>query len=367
MLGSGPDDGDIIEMSAGKPRLTRLIGGRSRLVFVVAGVCALLAAGAAFAAVRTDSPGPADPALTKLITEVTTVPVSETVPAPATAGTGGAAVSGSGAPAPQSPSISSASASIPLIAPSTPIPVSGPPLTGDGRPEVLYVATEYCPYCVAENWALIVALSRFGHFSGLSTSRSPFFEDIPPDGGWTFYRSSYASRYLTFVPVETVSNVLVSPKSDQANAASYRGLQRLTPAEQAVFAKLDPAGSTPFLDFGGKAAQVGTEVSPSALATLTWSGIAADLRRPRSAVGQHDPCLGGHADRRVLRAHGRSPGGCLFSLNRPATPSRLLRLLVHEPGRRSHRPFHIVGCSSPPVSTVKIGFRRQNQRVCSGV
>jgi hypothetical protein len=166
-----------------------------------------------------------------------------------------------------------------------PIPVSGPPLTADGKPEVLYVATEYCPYCVAENWALIVALSRFGQFSGLSTSRSPFFEYVPPVDGWTFYGSSYASRYLTFVPVETASNVLVGPKSDPARAASYRGLQRLTPAERAVFAKLDPARATPFLDFGGQAAQVGTDVSPSALADLTWSEIAADLRRPQSAAG----------------------------------------------------------------------------------
>jgi hypothetical protein len=164
--------------------------------------------------------------------------------------------------------------------------VSGPPLTADGQPEVLYVATEYCPYCVAENWALIVALSRFGQFSGLSTSRSPFFEDVPPVDGWTFYGSSYASRYLTFVPVETASNVLVSPKADRARAAGYRGLQRLTPAERAVFAKLDPARSTPFLDFGGQAAQVGTDVLPSALANLTWSEIAADLRRPQSAAGR---------------------------------------------------------------------------------
>jgi hypothetical protein len=287
MLGSGPDDEDIIEMSAGKPRLTWLTGviaGRSRLVLVVAGLCALLAAGGTFAAVRLGSSGPSNPALAKLITEVTTVPVSETVPAATS--TGGAAVPGGGVPAPpQSLSSSSGSASILLIGPSVPIAVSGPPLTADGKPEVLYVATEYCPYCVAENWALIVALSRFGQFSGLSTSRSPLFESIPPVDGWTFYRSSYASRYLTFVPVETASNVLVSPKSDQASAASYRRLQRLTPAEQAVSAKLDPQGSTPFLDFGGQAAQVGTDVSPSALAHLTWSQIAADLRRPRTAAG----------------------------------------------------------------------------------
>ncbi len=76
------------------------------------------------------------------------------------------------------------------------------------------MATEYCPFCAAQSWPLIVALSRFGQFSGLSTSRSPTFEDIPPVDGWTFYGSSYTSRYLAFAPVETYSNVLVSPKAD---------------------------------------------------------------------------------------------------------------------------------------------------------
>ena len=286
MLGSGPDDGDIIEMSAGKPRLTGVIGGGRRLVLVV-GVCALLVAGAALAAVRLNSGPPANAALAKLITEVTTVPVRETVPAPSPTGIRVRVALGSGVLAPPLPPdlSGSASALALAIAPSVPVPVSGPPLTADGKPEVLYVAKGYCPYCLAEIWALIVALSRFGQFSGLSTSRSPLFDDVPPVDGWTFYGSSYSSTYLTFVPVETASNVLVSPKSDPAKAASYRRLQRLTPGEQAVFATLDPAGSTPFLDFGGKAAQAGTEIVPSMLAGLTWSEIAADLRLPQTAVG----------------------------------------------------------------------------------
>jgi Domain of unknown function (DUF929) len=281
MLGSGPDDGDIIEMSPDKPPRTPIIGGRTRLVLVV-GVCALLLAGAAVAAVRLTSPPPT--ALQKLITEVTTVPVSETVPtATSTAtGSGGVAVPGS----PQLPPNLPGSQLALILDSSEPTPVTGPPLTADGKPEVLYIGDEYCPYCVAENWALIVALSRFGEFSGLSTSHSPAFDDLPPVDGWTFYRSSYASPYLTFVPVETASNVLISPHANQAFPTSYRRLQRLTPAEQAVFARLDKAQSTPFLDFGGKADQVGTDISPPTLAHLTWSQIAADLRRPRSAAGQ---------------------------------------------------------------------------------
>ena len=48
----------------------------------------------------------------------------------------------------------------------------GTPLTSGGKPEVLYMGAEYCPFCAAERWAMVVALSRFGTFSGLSTVHS---------------------------------------------------------------------------------------------------------------------------------------------------------------------------------------------------
>jgi len=40
-------------------------------------------------------------------------------------------------------------------------------LTADGKPLVLYVGEESCPYCAAERWSLILALSKFGNFTGL--------------------------------------------------------------------------------------------------------------------------------------------------------------------------------------------------------
>src|SRR5579883_612664 len=47
-----------------------------------------------------------------------------------------------------------------------------PALTQDGKPEVLYMGAEYCPFCAAERWAMIAALSRFGSFSNLHTTTS---------------------------------------------------------------------------------------------------------------------------------------------------------------------------------------------------
>jgi hypothetical protein len=248
--------------------------------------CVLLAAVGTFAALRLTSSGPADPDLGRLITEVTTVPVDKAAPAGfigVAGGLPGTPPPLSGTPGP--PSIAPGASTTLMTDPDVPTAVTGPPLTEAGKPEVLYVATGYCPYCAAENWALIVALSRFGQFTGLTTSRSPRFEDVPPIDTWTFYGSSYTSPYLAFVPVETRSNVLVSPKANKEVAASYRVLQHLTAAEQAVFDKYDLQRSTPFVDFADQAVQIGSGILANLVAGNTWQQLAADLRHPETLEG----------------------------------------------------------------------------------
>ena len=282
---SEQDDPDVIEQA---PRHASFPWRPGSLpVALVA--CVLLAAAGTFAALRLTSSGPANPDLSRLITEVTTVPVDTAPPAgllsglPATPLPSGAAGQPSGAPGP--PPIVRGAATTLMTDPDVPTAVSGSPLTEAGKPEVLYVATGYCPYCAAENWALIVALSRFGQFTGLTTSRSPQFEDVPPIDTWTFYGSSYISPYLAFVPVETRSNVLVSPKANKEDAASYRVLQHLTGAEQAVFNKYDNQRSTPFVDFADQAVQTGSGILANLVANNTWQQLAADLRHPETLEG----------------------------------------------------------------------------------
>ena len=130
-----------------------------------------------------------------------------------------------------------------------------------------------------------IAAAHFGRFTGLNVSRSPTFEGIAPVDGWTFYGTSYSSSYLAFAPVETYSNVLVSPNANPAERTSYRKLQPLTPPEQAALKQFDVGAMTPFTDYGGKFSETGSDIVPTALTGLTWSQIAADLRRPDSAAG----------------------------------------------------------------------------------
>ena len=244
---------------------------RTRLLVAIAAVAVIgVAAAVVFVVIKPGAPaaGHANPALARLIAQITHVPVR----------TSDAAGDGAGH----------------VIA--KPAPVAGPRLASRGKPEVLYVATEYCPYCATQNWAMIVALSRFGTFTGLRTIRSASFnsalsptltdQSFPPLDTWTFYGSGYTSRYLTFVPVETRSNVLVSRHANPLQKNSYTRLQRLTPAQQAIFTRYDKLQAVPFADFGNRSALTGSSFSPGVLEHETWSQIAAELRNPHGIRGR---------------------------------------------------------------------------------
>jgi Domain of unknown function (DUF929) len=169
---------------------------------------------------------------------------------------------------------------------SPPMSINGSSLTSGGKPELLYIGAEYCPYCAAERWAMIVALSRFGTFSGLATTHSAAkngagqAEAYPNTPTWTFAHASYTSKYLTFTPVETYTNI-----PDPATG-EYTTLQTPTAQQQALLTKYDSAygGAIPFLDFGNKYLSVGASYDPGVLKGLTWDQIAADLHDPASPV-----------------------------------------------------------------------------------
>jgi len=182
-----------------------------------------------------------------------------------------------------------------------PITSSQQPLTSGGKPEMLYVGAEYCPYCAAERWAMVVALSRFGTFSGLSTvhsasvSGSGSQEPFPNTSTWTFANAKYTSNYLAFTPVEQYSNV------PDSSTGGYKTLQNLTKDQQALVSKFDAppyvssqeAGSIPFVNFGNKYLIVGASYDPQVLAGKTWAQISAALHDPSSPITK---AIGGTAN-----------------------------------------------------------------------
>lgn len=169
-----------------------------------------------------------------------------------------------------------------------PTSITGPALTSGGKPEMLYMGAEYCPYCAAERWAMVVALSRFGTFSGLGATHSAAkngagtAEPYPDTATLTFYGSAYTSRYVTFTAVEMYTNV-----PDPGNGF-YTTLQTPTAAQRALLTKYDAANNEaiPFIDYGNRYMSAGASYDPGALKGLSWSQIAGDLHNPDSPVAK---------------------------------------------------------------------------------
>jgi thiol-disulfide isomerase/thioredoxin len=150
-------------------------------------------------------------------------------------------------------------------------PVSGTLLTGaSGKPEVFYYGAEYCPYCAAERWPLIIALSRFGTFAGLQTTTSSSTDSYPNTPTFTFRSATYASQYIDFRSVETYDR-------------NQNPLQAPTPAEQQLVSKYDTTKSIPFVDFGNRYAFAGAMYLPDVLAGSNWQSIADNLQSADSA------------------------------------------------------------------------------------
>ena len=171
-----------------------------------------------------------------------------------------------------------------------PTTISGTALTANGKPEMLYMGAEYCPYCAAERWAMIVALSRFGTFSGLATVHSAAAngagnaEPYPNTPTWTFVQRQVHQQ---------VPDVHPGRDADQHPGQVDRHLHHPADAHQgpagaAHQVRLAPyaAGAIPFVDFGNKYVISGASYNPGVLAGLSWATIAADLSNPNSPVAQ---------------------------------------------------------------------------------
>jgi len=155
-----------------------------------------------------------------------------------------------------------------------------PELTAGGKPELLYMGGEYCPFCAAERWAIVAAVSRFGTLSGLHFIHSSPTDVYPSTPTLSFYKSRYTSRYLAFVPVEWYGE-----KTDPRTPFGHAYLQHPTPQQAALFARY-AGGSVPFVDIGNRYLVPQAQYLPSALAKLSWAQVATAMRDPGSPVGK---------------------------------------------------------------------------------
>lgn len=164
----------------------------------------------------------------------------------------------------------------PLVPPT--VLTGQPQLLSAGKPEVLWVGAEFCPFCGAERWPLIVALSRFGRFTGLGDMQSSSSSVFPSVQTFTFVGASYTSRYLTFAGVELYSDV-----ADTDGA--FTRIARLSPAQAALVGRYGastgaPTGSLPFVDIDNRMVASTSGFSPAVLVGTSQSAIAGQLTQP---------------------------------------------------------------------------------------
>jgi hypothetical protein len=154
-------------------------------------------------------------------------------------------------------------------------------LQQDGKPLIFYYGAEFCPYCAAQRWPMVVALSRFGSFSNLGLTSSAANDVFANTPTFSFHGASYTSQYVAFAAVETTTN-------QPDGKGFYTKLDTPTPEQQALVQQYDAppytqsAGGIPFVDFGNKYATYGAMYSNNVLMGLTQQQIADALKNPSS-------------------------------------------------------------------------------------
>ena len=186
-----------------------------------------------------------------------------------------------------------------------------PALSGPGgRPEVLFVGAEYCPFCAAERWPLVVALSRFGTFTTLFDMESSDTSVFPGTQTFSLHGATYDSPYLVFDPVELYSNV------PDAHGV-YTRIATLSPVQLALVDRYGAGegavGSMPFVDVDNAVVAPTAGFSPAALARLAQGAIVADLDQPTTPAGRAILASANYLTAGICSVTGQRPGAVCSS------------------------------------------------------
>jgi hypothetical protein len=168
------------------------------------------------------------------------------------------------------------------VTPMQTVKAPGPVLSIAGKPAIVFVSEESCPFCAAERWPMAVALSHFGTWSHLGATRSSATDVFPNTATLSFRTTSYHSSHLTLRTTELTDN------------RGHR-LQPLTPLDTTLIRgydvppyvnSADQSGAVPFLDIGNRYILAGAQYNPQILAGLSQAQIASQLRNPASPVAK---------------------------------------------------------------------------------
>ena len=154
-----------------------------------------------------------------------------------------------------------------------------PALTERGKPVVIYIGADFCPYCATARWALEIALAKFGTMIDGPTVSSSAADVDPNTASFGLHGSHYTSSYFTWEAADGVGSGFPS----RANMTE----QELSAYKTYDKAPYTPyAGSIPFIDIDNRYLVVGSNASIAPLQGLTASQITKDLSHPSSPVAR---------------------------------------------------------------------------------
>ncbi len=168
------------------------------------------------------------------------------------------------------------------VTPLQPAETTRPALTVSGKPAIVFVSEESCPFCAAERWPLVVALSHFGSWNHLGSTSSSATDIYPNTATFSFRAAGYRSAEVTLRTTELADNV-------------GHPLQAQTPLDTRLIDtydvppyvnSADQSGAVPFLDIGNRYILAGAQYNPQVLAGLSAAQIAGQLRNPSSPVAK---------------------------------------------------------------------------------
>ncbi len=145
--------------------------------------------------------------------------------------------------------------------------------TKNGKPVITYVGAEFCPFCAMERWSMVIALNRFGHFSGLKPDVSTANDNPPSIPTMTFRDAKYTSKYLVFNTYET--------KDREGNP-----LQEPPKSVTTTMQKDDPNGGIPYINFGGKLFSNGASYDGTSMSNKSSSWVMSKLQNPDSDIAK---------------------------------------------------------------------------------
>ena len=168
------------------------------------------------------------------------------------------------------------------ITPLQTVKTSAPPLTIGGKPAIVFVSEESCPFCAAERWSLAVALSHFGTWSHLGSTTSSATDVYPNTATLSFRAAQYQSTELTLRTTELTDNAGRPLQAQTSLDTSLIGSFDVPPYVNSA----DQSGAVPFLDIANRYILAGAQYNPQVLAGLSAAQIASQLSNPASPVAQ---------------------------------------------------------------------------------